>query len=326
MKKILPLLSLLSLVIITLIVGCTEQPELVEVKETREMMGTQVMITVYHENENISKAALDDAFFEIEIIDDILSSYNESSELSKLNKEKYLKNASGDMLINIINSVYYGRLSNGSFDITVQPVLDLYSYCFGDLERAPTEEEIESELEKVDYMKIIVSGESILIGKDQKITLGGIAKGYIVDRAIDILREHGIEHALVNAGGDLRAIAGKNLKQDWIIGLANPRDKSDVITVIKLNNKSVVTSGDYERYFEETKTFHHIVNPKTGYSSNELISVTIVADYAMDADALSTSVFVLGAEKGLELVESLEDVEGLIITAEKEIIKSSGFD
>jgi len=122
----------------------------------------------------------------------------------------------------------------------------------------------------------------------------------------------------------MRAIGNKG-EENWQIALQNPRNKNEFLTVIPLNNTAVATSGDYERYFDDSKKFHHIVNPKTGYSALELMSVTIITEKAIDADALATSVFVMGKEKGLELIESLDNVEGLIITQEKEIIKSNGF-
>jgi len=154
--------------------------------------------------------------------------------------------------------------------------------------------------------------------------LGGIAKGYAVDRAIEILKEKGIKNALVNAGGDMQTIGKKYGNMQWGIALANPRNTNEFITAFPISNKAIVTSGDYERFFDENKSFHHIVDPNTGYSATELISVTILADNAFDADAISTAVFVLGKEKGLDLIESLNNTEALIITNNKEIFTSSG--
>ena len=236
----------------------------------------------------------------------------------------------GEDLIETINrSIYYGDLSDGAFDITVQPVLDLYTYSFTELKRPPTDEEIKSAVKEIGYKNIVINGTSIEFTKpNMKITLGGIAKGYAVEKAINILKQKGIKHALVNAGGNMRAIGNKGNKtnnEKWSIALQNPRKTDEYITLIYLDNNAVSTSGDYERYFNENKTFHHIINPKTGYSATDLISVTIVADNAYDADALSTSVFVLGPEKGLKLIESLDNVEGLLITRDKQIIKSFGW-
>ncbi len=312
------------LLFIVVFSGCTER--LFEIKETRELMGTTVTITVYDKDMDNAKESVNSAFLEISRIEDLLSSYKNDSEIGVLNREKEIKGASEDLRANIEKALYYGKLSEGGFDITVQPILDLYKESFSVNKRPPTDSEVSEELSKVDYSEIIVEEDKISIGNEQKVTLGGIAKGYAVDKAIKALEREGINHALVNAGGDMRALGRKYGSTDWSIALANPRDKKDYITLVKLSDSAIVTSGDYERYFDENKTFHHIVNPLTGYSATELMSVTILADDAFDADAISTSVFVLGEEKGLELIESLDNVEGLIITREKEIIKSSGFD
>ena len=306
-----------------LLVGCTS---LKKVEQTKELMSTYYTITVYDTDEGKANNSIEKAFEEIQRIDDVLSIYKNSSEANRLNEDGFIENASYDLLYNVERSLYYANLSDGAFDITVQPILDLYTHTFNDLKRPPTEEEINETLILINYKNIILSKDkkSIKLSKKgMKITLGGIAKGYAVERAIDILNKEGIQHALVNAGGNMRAIGNKGT-EDWQIALENPRNKQEYITIIPLNNNAVSTSGDYERYFNENKTFHHIVNPKTGYSAIELISVTIITDNAMDADALSTSVFVLGKEKGLKLIEDL-GVKGLIITREKGIIKSSGF-
>lgn len=286
-------------------------------------MGTYVTITVYDENKEKGTEAIDNAFQRIFEIEDRLSNFIESSEVSQLNIDKELLNPSDEIRENLEKSVYYGQLSEGAFDITVQPILDLYIESFGVNKRAPNAEEIEEELKKVDYQEIIIEESKISLGREQKITLGGIAKGYAVDEAVEILKEKGIRHALVNAGGDMRAIGLKYGGTEWNIALANPRNKKDYITTVNINDKAIVTSGDYERYFDENKSFHHIVDPRTGYSATELMSVTIIAESAFDADAISTSVFVLGKEKGMELIESIDNVEGILITREKKILKSS---
>ena len=317
-------IGLIAIILVFCLSSCS--PLLQEIKETRAMMGTYITITVYHEDYNLAKQAISDAFSEMERIEGILSLYSNSSEISVLNEDKSIENASDDLIINIEKATYYGNATNGSFDITVQPILDLYKESFEERQQPPTEEEIAKELEKVDYHKIIVNNNEIRLGPQQKITLGGLTKGYAVDRAIGVLKSEGIEHALINAGGDLRALGKKPNQDNWTIALANPRDKNDYIILIRLNDKAIVTSGDYERYFDENKEFHHIVDPRTGHSSTELISVTIISNEAFNADAISTSVFVMGEKPGLEFIENLEDTEGLLITSDKRIIKSSGFD
>jgi len=305
------------LLLLILIAGCTS---LKKVEQTKELMGTFVTITVYGSGES----AITSAFEEIERIDNLLSTYKQGSETSLLNKEGFLESPGDDLIYNLERSAYYSKISNGAFDITVKPILDLYSYTFSEMGRAPDEIEINNTLDLIDYSNIIINNNSITLKKGMQITLGGIAKGYAIDKAIGVLKQNGVKHALVNAGGDMMAIGNKG-NEDWRIALENPRDKEEYITIIYLDDMAVCTSGDYERYFDDSKKFHHLVDPRTGYSASELISVTIIANKAIDCDGISTSVFVLGREKGLELVESLDGVEGLLITREKEIVKSGGF-
>ena len=289
-------------------------------------MGTTVTITVYNDEKKEAKKVIELAFNEIKRIDNLLSNYKEDSEVSLLNKNSFIEDMSNDLLYNVKKALRYSELSEGAFDITVQPILNLYTDSFENKKRAPTDEEIKETLKLVDFENVVIEFKKIYFKeKGMKITLGGITKGYVIDKAINVLEKNNIKHALVNAGGDLRAIGNKG-RENWNIALSNPRNKNERIALIELNNNSVATSGDYERYYDEDKKFHHIVNPKTGYSADELISVTIIAYKAIDADALATSVFVLGKEQGLELIEKLDNVEGLIITKEKEIVKSSGFD
>jgi len=315
MKKM--IILLLALLLIT---GCTSS--LNKEEQTKELMGTFVTITTYGGDED----AIEAAFKEIERLDNLLSNYKNESEVYILNENGEIDDASDELVYALGKSLKYGDLSQGAFDITVQPILDLYTYTFGELGRAPTDDEVKDTLKLVGYEQIYIKNRHVEFTKPGvKITLGGIAKGYIIDRAIKVLEENGIKHALVNAGGDLRAIGNKG-KDNWKIALENPRDKKDYITIIEINNTAACTSGDYERFFDDEKQFHHIVDPRTGYSATELISVTIIAPTALECDALATSVFVLGPEEGMELIESSDGVDGLIITKDKEIFKSSGFD
>ncbi len=311
---------ILALVVLS---GCTNVYSS-KVSETKNLMDTYVEITVLDQDELKAEKAITDAFEEMIKVENLVSIYKEDTQLYSLNEKGFLIDADEEIIYLLKESNKYSELSNGSFDITVQPILDLYTKSFEVNKRAPTEKEINDTLSLIDYKGIVIKSNDIRIRKNMKITLGGIAKGYAIDKAIEALEKNGIKHALVNAGGDMRAI-GKKGMEDWSIALRNPRDKEDYITIIKLDNNSVATSGDYERYFDSEKKFHHIVDPRTGYSATDLISVTIIAGTALEADALATSVFVLGPEKGLELVESLDNVEGLLITKDREIIKSSGF-
>jgi len=157
-----------------------------------------------------------------------------------------------------------------------------------------------------------------------EITLGGIAKGYAVDEALEVLEGMDIKHALVNAGGDMATLGSKPEGEPWNVALVNPEDTSQSLATFTFWDKAIATSGNYERYFDPEKEAHHIINPKTGYSAKECISVTIIAENCMQADALATGVFVMGPDDGIKLVESLDDVECLIVDADRIIHRSSG--
>jgi len=319
MKKL--SLKIIFILFLLVIAGCTQEHKLTK---TRELMGTIVSITVIDNDLFKAENSIELAFEEIERINSLMSHYDDESQVGILNDKGFFGDTDNELIYVLRRAEYYSALSEGAFDVTVQPLLELYSESFKEKGKPPSDAEIEDTLKLVDYNDIMIDENRIRLKEGMKITLGGIAKGYAVDKAIGILEKNEIEHALINAGGDIRAIGNKG-KEPWSIALRNPRDEKDYITIINLNNKAVATSGDYERYFID-KSQHHIINPKTGKSALGLISVTIIADKAIDSDALATSVFVLGNKKGLELIESLSGVEGLLITENKEIIRSSGFE
>ena len=189
----------------------------------------------------------------------------------------------------------------------------------------PTQKEINETLELVDYSGITIEGGSISLRPNMSIVLGGIAKGYSADKAIESLKLDGITNGFVNAGGDGRFIGVNEEGTPWRIGLQNPDKSTNVVTCMAISDMAVATSGNYERYFSDAAKVSHISDPRTGYSSKELISATVIANTAMDADALATAVFVLGESGGISMIEELEGVECLIITDDKRIIGSSGF-
>ena len=289
-------------------------------------MGTPVTISISSESRRKAEAAMTDAFAEIGRLDGLLSHYKADSEVYRLNVHKNVPNPSPELYENIIKSQSFSRLVEGAFDITVLPVLDLYEDALLVRLKVPTAEEIQTALEAVDYRRISVSRTHISIGENQRITLGGIAKGYAVDRAMQTLLDSGIRSAIVEAGGDMRIAGKKSLERDWHIAIQNPRNPDDYISRVRAPDMAVVTSGDYERYYDPERLYHHIINPITGRSATELISVTVIAETAFDADVISTAAFVLGRKSGLALIEALENVEALLISRTQEVRKSSGWD
>ena len=291
-----------------------------EITETRLLLGTNVSITVDLEiTQHVT--VIDNAFLEIKRLEKALSTYLPHSDISTLNREGRLVGKHPELREIISRSLHYASISDGLFDITIKPVLDLNRRSYAVQGRAPTTSELNRALALVDYHNVVLNKDSIqLVGDGIEITTDAIAKGFIVDQTVNFLLAHNIRRALVNIGGDVRVVGS-----DWIVALQNPRDPNGYIVTIPLSNSALATSGDYERYFDPDKGANHILNPKTGQSASALISATVVAKNATDADALATTVFVMGPHDGMELIEHIDEVEGLLITPKGEFIASTGF-
>ena len=300
--------------LIFLALGCSSKPYY---SETRIVMGTFVEITCQ------DKGAIQKAFEEIKKIDTIANIFESSSEVSLLNRQGKIK-ASPDLFALVKESVHYYSLSQGAFDITIAPVVRIWKQRIkeagekrGD-SALPQPEEIKSTLNLVGANKLSLNENTSWIKFSQpkmSIDLGGIAKGYAVDKAITRLKELGITSALVNAGGNIYCL-GKKGNRKWRIGIQNPRNQSKILYSLDLENQAAATSGDYEQFFlSGKKRYSHIIDPKTGYPvDNGIIAVTIISDSAATCDALSTTVFVLGKEKGLALLKKIGDhIEARII-------------
>jgi len=295
------------------------------IEVTCSIMGTSVAMTAIHSNVDEAKEAVRLAFDEMCRIEGLMSVYKEDSEVSILNRNGFIENASAETIYVIKKGIYYSELSEGAFSICVLPLLDLWKERLK-AGRFPTETEIKEALELADCRNIVIDGRNVRLKKGgMRITLGGIAKGYAVDRAIEVLRRKGIRHALVNAGGDIRVIGEKAEGVPWRVAVRDPMNKRRFVTVVELRDRAVATSGSYERYIGKEMRVSHIINSKTGQPAQEMLSTTIIAKNAIDADTLSTVVFLLGLEKGIELVERLGDVEALVITKEGKIVRSSNF-
>ena len=248
----------------------------------------------------------------------------ETSEISQINNAKGQSVTVSDDTIEILQKgIEYGELTEGKFDITISSVSDLW--CFTDNEEKiiPDAEAIAEALTHVNYKNIHIEGNTVtLTDSDTKIDLGGIAKGFIADKLKVFLTEAGVEHALINLGGNSLAVGSKCDSSAFRIGIQKPFDEhGTAITVLDIEDQSVVSSGIYERYFEKDDTiYHHILDTKTGYPvQNNLLQVTIVSDISADGDALSTACYTLGFEEGSKLIAQLEGVEAYFITDDYEI-------
>ncbi len=288
--------------------------------DTQAIMGTEVNVSAWHESEAVLEQAVNDVMVEMHRIDASLSPYKLESELSQANRNASVApfSISDELAFLIDKSLYFGRLSNGAFDITFASIGRYYDYR---QKQAPEDNKREALLSAIDYRHVKLNKQKqtlFFTNPHVYIDLGGMAKGYAVDRAVEILKGAGVVNATVSAGGDSRVV-GDKMGRPWIIGIKNPRQKAgepETIIRMPLENVAVSTSGDYERFFideESGERVHHILNPRTGSSAKSVVSVTVLGDQGVDTDPLSTTVFVLGVEKGLALVNSLKRFDCVII-------------
>ncbi len=305
-------------------ISCATRP-LPKWEQTRTLMGTFVTVTVYT-NEETAETAIEAAFERMEEIESEASIYNEESGLSRLNRDGYLADPSPDLATLISLSKHYGWVSGGRFDVTIQPLLELWEEGLWRESAAVQQQRIGEALEMVGWERIGTTENGISLEEGMSINLGGIAKGYAADEALEVLQEMGIEHALVNAGGDMTTLGTKPNGEPWVVALANPDDTDESLIILHLKGQAVATSGNYERYFDPERGAHHIIDPLSGYSAQGVISATVIAPDATQADALATTVFVMGAEDGVALVETIPSVECLIVSEERELYPSSGLD
>ncbi|MEY4589543.1 MAG: hypothetical protein RL497_1619 [Pseudomonadota bacterium] len=294
-------------------------------------MGTEVSATVWVEDEALGREAIAAVMKDMRAVDAQFSPYIPTSELAQINTRAATQTMalSPEMAFLIDKSLYYSKFSQGAFDITFASVGWYYDYRKG---VKPTEKQRAALLPAINYRWLEFNKAKRTLRfahQNVRIDMGGIAKGYAVDRAIDILKAKGITHATVSAGGDSRLLGDKN-GQPWRIGIKNPRPHTDtdgVITLLPLSDSAVSTSGDYERFFIDKATgerVHHIINPKTGKSSSELISVTILGPMSVDTDALTKCVFVSGVQKGLALINRMPGFDAIIIDKQGKIFYSQG--
>ena len=305
-----------------LLSGCGSN--LKEYSGTRMLMGTVFEVKLYSHDRHSAEKNITAAFDEISRLENIFSVFIPTSDVSVLNASGRAK-VSGEVIELTEKSKYYSKISDGAFDITVLPVIELWKKS-KETGCPPAPSEIAKAKILVGSDKITVDAKNGLINfalKGMRIDFGGIAKGYAVDKAYSLLIKNGVTAGIVNAGGNMRVWGDKM----WNIALQDPRDSGRFVTVLKLKNTSVSTSGDYERYFFlDKKRVSHIINPSTGYSADESISATIITETATDADALSTAVFVLGPEKGIGLIKNIGTAQCLVIDNRKKIYRSHGFE
>ena len=285
----------------------------VRVQSTELFMDTSFTVTVFAKNKKTGERLINKAFSEAKRIEHIMEPLEGDGELRMLNArtEDSWRMMSPDLKTVLNRTFNYYKLSEGAFDPTIAPVKWLWDFKNGG--RIPSERELGQELAFVGMSKIEIRGDSLRIrNPGVKLDLGGVAKGYTVDRMLSVLKSGGVYAGLVNAGGDIAMFGKKPDNKDWIIGLRHPR-MNHTLSLGNMSYTAVATSGDYERFFiKDGVRYHHIINPSTGYPARGCMSVTTWAMSAMDADILSTTIFVMGPEKGLAFAEKLDNIEAAI--------------
>jgi thiamine biosynthesis lipoprotein len=290
------------------------------------IMGTRMVVEVWTDTTAQGNQAIDAVLDEMRRIDEAMSTYKPTSEVSKVNAEaaQHPVKISTELFDLLTTAVEFSRITHGAFDITYASVGYLYDF------RAhvkPDEAHIQAALPGVNYRHLLLDARQHSIKFSQpgvRIDLGGIGKGYAVDRGIAILQARGITHALVTAGGDSRII-GDRFGKPWIIGIRHPDDADKVIARIPLSDTALSTSGDYERYFDENGTrYHHIIDPRTGHSASKVRSATIIAATATRTDGLSKTAFVLGPDEAMKIYNELGDVDAILVAPDGRVLYSNG--
>jgi thiamine biosynthesis lipoprotein len=290
------------------------------------IMGTRIAVELAAADPAAAEQAIDAVIAEMHRIDVLMSVYKPDSQVSRVNREA----AAGPVKVDpelaalVARALEFSEMSGGAFDITYASVGYLYDYR---ARQHPTDAQIQAALPGINWRHVVVDLPASTIRFTRpgvRIDLGGIAKGYAVDTSIAILRKLGITQATVTAGGDSRIIGDRD-GRPWIVGIRHPDDKDRVIARIPLEDAAISTSGDYERFFDEDGVrYHHIIDPKTGKSPHGVRSVTIIAPTSTLAEGLTKSVFIMGPERGLALVEGKPDCDAVIVTAEGKVLYSKG--
>jgi len=321
-----PLFLVLLLILVALLVWLRQPAADSQISRTALVMGTLVEIKVYSDDRKHAELGIDVAFAEMTRLEQLFSTHIPTSEISLLSAAERSMTVSSETASLLRLGQEIARRSAGSFDMTLGALKDLWR-IESENPRIPAESAIKAALIGIGPDALQIDGRQVRKRVSSlKIDLGGIAKGYAVDRAVEKLRQSGIRSAAVNAGGDIRLL-GDRQEKPWRIGIQDPRQSGEIIATLNLKNHSVVTSGDYERYFEKDGVrYHHLFNPQTGQPARECQSVTVVAADVATADALATAAFVLGPQQGLVLLEQTENVEGLLVAADGQRLATRGLE
>lgn len=318
----------LMLVLLT-IAGNAQAPKYVTVHRTMKLMGSRFDITVVAQNEEIGYINIEEAVAEITRIEKMISSWDPDSETSLINKNAGIKpvKVSEELYKLIERAKQVSEITDGAFDISYASMDEVWKYD-GSMTHPPTPADIKRSIAKIGYKKIVLNSDAgtvFLKDVGMKIGFGGIGKGYAADRTKELLVSKQVRAGIINASGDLTAWGTKVSGEKWLIGIANPLSKEKIFSWVPIVESSVATSGNYEKFvtFNGVK-YSHIIDPRTGYPSTGINSVSIFSKSAELCDALATAVFIMGKDSGLALIDQLGGTEAIIVDSDNKVLKSSG--
>ena len=303
--------------------GVEELP-LCPARRTARAFGASVSVIAWHTEERAAMEAVDAAFPELALVEELMSIYRPDSQLSRLNTHGVLNNPHPYFVDVLRAAEAMSQRSEGAFDITVQPLWSVFAEA-KQRGMLPAAKSIERARQAVDWRRVVISANRVrLRGKETQITLNGIAQGYAADRTAHALASRGVQHALIDAG-EIGTIGRKPGGEPWSVGVQHPRHDDAYLSLANLNGRCLATSGDYATAFSDDFRSHHLFDPRTGKSPTEFASVSVAATSATLADALSTAVFVLGTDKGLALIEATAGADALVMLKDGRTLATRGF-
>jgi thiamine biosynthesis lipoprotein len=330
-RKCLKLMGMLGLGVAApaLVAGRSEaglSGNLHQASKTRPLMGTLANITILDASRDKAEEATEKAFERMTEAIGIFDRHTAGTPITSLNQEGVLRDVSPEMAAVLHQSAYFHGVTGGAFDITILPLLELYRKSFAKSDASPTAQQVNEKMALVDSNMVHLDQKGVRLKKDgMQISLDGIAKGYVVDQAANVIQALGVKYALVNAGGDIRAMGGNGPEKAWQIGITDPWGRKKYVELVSLNNGALATSGNYEHFFDKERLHHHIIDASKGRSPRETVSATVLAPTVMEADALSTALFILEPHDSINLVRSLPNAEAMLIARGGRTFRSPGW-
>ena len=311
------------------LIGCSLQASAQKIFSKKLiLMGCKFDITIVEKSENQANKYIQMAIEEIKRIENLISSWKKDSQTSLINKNAGIKpvKVSKELFDLISRSLFISKITDGAFDISFASIDKIWKFD-GSMKKLPSEKKIKESVNRINFQNIILNKNKSTVYlkiKGMKIGFGAIGKGYAADKAKKLLVSQGVKAGIINASGDMNTWGKQPNGKEWNVAITNPLNKNKAFALLPISNKAVVTSGDYERFVKiNGKKYAHIINPKTGYPTSGIISVSVFAESAELADALATSVFVMGIDVGLDRINQLPNIECIIIDDKGKVFTSS---